>query len=102
MRTLIAIIATVALASPAAAYCFPVPDTQATGFVANDLARTICFQDELAATTAQRAAQAQVQARLDQLQRDALQQRLQLQQLQAQQLLLQNKLLQQQNQQRLY
>ncbi|MGV3491740.1 MAG: hypothetical protein ACO1OG_10505 [Devosia sp.] len=93
MRTLIAAIAAIALASPAAAFCYGAPDTAETGYVGNNLARTICLQDELAADTASRIAQTQLNATLDQLQREALQRQLELQRLQAQQLILQNQLL---------
>ena len=93
MRTLIATIATLMLASPAAAYCYQVPDTAATGYVENNLKRTICIQDELADTTVQRSFKSDFDATVGKLQRDALEQRLQLQQLQTQQMLLQNQLL---------
>lgn len=91
-KLLAATIVVLTLASPAAAYCPAVPDTAATGYVANDLARTLCFQSELANAAAHRIQQGQVDAMLGKLQRDALQQRLQLQQLQSTQLL-QNQLI---------
>ena len=51
MRTLLVISAFVAVSTGAQAYCFPVPDDASTGYVANDLKRTICIQDELAQST---------------------------------------------------
>lgn len=93
MRTIFATITVLALASPAAAYCYQVPDTAQTGYVENNLKRTICIQDELADSTVERSVRSDFDATVGKLQRDALQQRLQLQQLQTQQMLLQNQLL---------
>jgi hypothetical protein len=87
MRTILAALAVLTLASPAAAYCYAPPDSAATGYVANDLSRTLCIQSELANSTALRIQQSQNAALLGRLQRDALQQRLQLQQLQSYELM---------------
>ncbi len=80
MRTLIALLAVLALGSTAQAYCFPVPDTAQSGYVANDLNRTLCLQRELAGATEQRNLHNQLNATIGKLQRDALQQRFIIQQ----------------------
>lgn len=80
MRILIAAISFLAVGSTAQAYCFPVPDTAQTSYVANDLNRTLCLHRELAGATAQRNLQNEINATIGKLQRDALQQRLTLQQ----------------------
>lgn len=84
MRTLIAIAAFLALATGAQAYCVAVPDTAETGYSKNNVDRALCLQGELTQSTNQQAYRTQVDAMLEQLQRNALQQRLQLQQLQTQ------------------
>lgn len=83
MRTLIAIAAFLALATGAEAYCYSVPDTAATHYGDNNLARTICLQDELARNTDQTTRQQMLDLEVSKLQRDLLQQKLQLQQLQS-------------------
>jgi hypothetical protein len=87
MRTLFATAMFLALASGAEAYCFPVPDTADTNYVNNDLKRTLCLQNELAQSTNQRLLNSQIDATLNQLQRDLQQQKFMLQQLQAQSML---------------
>ncbi len=73
-----------ALASGAQAYCFPVPDSADTSYVTNDLKRTLCLQNELTQSTNQQLLNNQIDATLNQLQRDLQQQKFMLQQLQAQ------------------
>lgn len=83
MRTVLAIAAVLALATGAEAFCPPVPDTAATGYVLNNLNRTLCLQNELRQATDALANKALVDQQIQQLQRDMIQQRLELQQLQA-------------------
>jgi hypothetical protein len=83
MRTLLVISAFVAVSTGAQAYCFPVPDDASTGYVANDLKRTICIQDELAQSTNDRALKSGLNAALGKMQRDMQQQKFLLLQLQA-------------------
>lgn len=83
--------ALVALASvPALAFCPSIPDTAATGFSANQAARTLCLQQQMGADLARSNAATATSATLDALARAQVQQRLELEQLQA--LLLQQRL----------
>lgn len=82
MRTLIAIAAFLALATGAQAYCVPVPETAESGYSQNNLNRTLCLQNELTQSANALAYKSQVNAMLDQMQRDLQQQKMQLQQLQ--------------------
>lgn len=72
-----------ALASGAQAYCFPVPDLADTSYVTNDLKRTL-WDNELTQSTNQQLLNNQIDATLNQLQRHLQQQKFMLQQLQAQ------------------
>jgi len=82
MRILLAIAAIIALSSGAEAYCGPVPDVAKDGYQGNDLARTLCLQNELAQSTRDRAIRSEVDATLSKLQRDLQQQKMLQQQLQ--------------------
>lgn len=84
MRTLLTVTAFIAMTAGAQAYCFPVPDTAATGYVENNLKRTLCLQRELEQSARERQIRSQLDAQLNQLQRDLQQQKFVLQQLQAQ------------------
>jgi hypothetical protein len=75
---------------PALAFCPSIPDTAATGFSANQAARTLCLQQQMAVDLARTNAATATSATLDALARAQLQQRLALEQLQA--LLLQQRL----------
>jgi hypothetical protein len=92
MRTLLATFALIALSTGAQAYCFPVPDDASSGYVENDLQRTICIQDELAQTTSERAQQSQLNSTLSKLQRDLQQQKFKLLQLETSVLMSKSKL----------
>jgi Skp family chaperone for outer membrane proteins len=83
MRILFAAMAVIALTSGAEAYCFPVPDNADTGYVANDLNRTLCIQRELSQSTEARNVQTQIDATLSKMQRDLQQQKFMLQQQQS-------------------
>ena len=87
MRMLLATFALIAISTTAQAYCFPAPDDASTGYVENDLKRTICIQNELAVSTNDRAQRSQLDATINKLQRDLQQQKFQLQQLQTSNLL---------------
>jgi hypothetical protein len=80
MRTILAIAALLALTSGAEAYCYSVPDTAQTGYVENNLRRTICIQDELGQSMELQSRQTEVGAALSKMQRDMQQQKFQLQQ----------------------
>jgi hypothetical protein len=82
MRTLLAIAAFFALATGAEAYCYSVPDTAETHYSENNLARTLCLQDELVQSTNDTTRQRMLDLQISKMQRDLLQQRLLLQQLQ--------------------
>ena len=82
MRTLLAMLAVIALSSGAQAFCYPVPDSAKDGYQGNDLKRTICLQRELSQSTQARALQTELDATLSKLQRDLQQQRMLQQQLQ--------------------
>jgi hypothetical protein len=78
MRIRIAVLAVITLTSGAEAYCFPVPDTAATGYVANGLDRTLCVQRELTQSTDARNRETAIDATLGKVQRDLQQQRFML------------------------
>lgn len=61
--------ASLALASPAFADCYLGPDDVDTGFVANNVARSVCLQRDLAEQSRQRAELARLQMQLDALNR---------------------------------
>ena len=84
MRTLIATTAFLALATGAQAYCYSVPDTAETHYGDNNLARTLCLQDELVQSTNQTTQQQMLDLQLSKMQRDLQQQKFLLQQLQSQ------------------
>ena len=92
MRILLATFALIALSTGARAYCFPVPDDASTGYVENDLKRTICIQDELAQSTNERAQQSQLNSTLSKLQRDIQQRKFKLLQLETSDLMSKSKL----------
>ena len=70
MRTLIAILLLVATTSAASAYCLSAPDDKSTDYVKNGVKKTICLNNEIAASTAQQNWQVQVNTALGQLDRD--------------------------------
>jgi hypothetical protein len=82
MRILLASLVVVALSSGAQAYCYPLHDSAKDGYTGNDLKRTLCLQQELAQSTAERTLQTQLDATLSRIQRDLQQQKLVQQQLQ--------------------
>jgi hypothetical protein len=92
MRILLATFTLIALSTGAQAYCFPAPDDASTGYVENDLKRTICIQDELAQSTNERAQQSQLNSTLSKLQRDIQQQKFKLLQLETSDLMSKSKL----------
>lgn len=63
------ITASIALASPTHADCYRGPDSLDTGFTANNVARTVCLQDQLAADTELRSQLQQLQMQVDALNR---------------------------------
>jgi len=70
MRTLIATLLLVATTGGASAYCVSVPDDQSSAYVRNNLKKTICLNNEIAATTAQQNWQVEVSTALGKLDRD--------------------------------
>lgn len=69
MRTLLATLLLVATTGAASAYCVSVPDDQSTGYVRNNLKKTICLNNELAQDTAQKNWEVKVDTALSQLDR---------------------------------
>ena len=70
MCILIATLLIVATTGAANAYCVSVPDDQSSAYVRNGLKKTICLNDEIAARTAQRNWQVEVNTALGKLDRD--------------------------------
>ena len=70
MRTLLATLLLVATAGSASAYCVAVPDDQSSAYVKNGLKKAICLNDEIAANTAIKNWQVEVNAALGRLDRD--------------------------------
>ncbi|MDB5539316.1 MAG: hypothetical protein JWQ89_1043 [Devosia sp.] len=84
MRTLLAALAVIALSSGAQAYCFPIPDTVATGYVDNQMHRTLCIQRKMSQAADARKLATEFDAALGRVQRDLQQQKVMLQQQQSQ------------------
>lgn len=76
MRSAIAIITLLLATGGAMAYCPSVPDNAGSHYVANQANRTLCLQQELAASTAAAQQQVQVDTALRNLDRLVLQQRM--------------------------
>jgi len=70
MRLLIATLLLVATSGAASAYCISVPDDQSSAYVKNGIKKTICLNNEIAASTAQQNWQVEVNTALGQLDRD--------------------------------
>jgi hypothetical protein len=70
MRTLIAALLLMATTGAASAYCVSVPDDQSTAYVRNHTKRTICLNNELAADTAIKNWQVEVNTAIGKLDRD--------------------------------
>lgn len=71
MRTLLAAIAAVLLASPVQAFCQPQPDNASTYNVENNTAQSLCLQNELAQQTALDAQEAKIDAMIGNMQIEA-------------------------------
>lgn len=83
MRILLAALAAVTLTSGAQAYCYSVPDSEATGYTTNNMDRTLCLQGELSQSTNARNRNTEIDATIGKMQRDLQTQKFMLQQQQS-------------------
>lgn len=70
MRTLIATLLLVVTTGAASAYCVSVPDDQSSAYVKNGIKKTICLNNEIAASTALQNFQVEINTALGRLDRD--------------------------------
>lgn len=70
MRTILATLLLVATTGAASAYCVAVPDDQSSAYVRNNTKQTICLNNELAGSTAEKNWQVKVDTALGKLDRD--------------------------------